>query len=212
MKFPKYQSSWPSLNEKELERDIFNYCSEILRQPEKAFFKVIAVILKNIDPTTDFNKIEKVLWTNVIEVIVLEKLKETDFSLQHTEFNTKSIFQQLFVIYNKEGLNSYLNDEWFYLRNPVIECEIKQNSQKKKTKVKEKITEFKLYDDDFDLDELEKSIRESSEKMVCDKSKMKELQDFMTDLADLEESIVIQKKICSNFEKNIQKALDIGGK
>ncbi|KAL3273963.1 hypothetical protein HHI36_015385 [Cryptolaemus montrouzieri] len=111
---------WPPENQFDLEKLLLKYCSELFKDHQRPFYKIMAVFLKHIDTDGGFEDIQTVVWTDVIEILALEKIRQTNFSLEDTEFFNKSVYNQLVVIYNPETLYEYINTDWFYVNNPII--------------------------------------------------------------------------------------------
>lgn len=203
MKLPKFQRKWPPTSEVHLQSDIFDYCKLNFEEPQTSFYKVMAVILTNANLGSNFENIENVTWSDIVKVLVQEKLDKTDFLLESTEFNSKSIYTHVFAIYNVQALKLCRSDDWFYLSHPLIQDKISQfRSQSKKRKISEPVSELEI-----DLDELEKSLRrEDDNKMKLARSEVKKMKYLMD---DLEESMKIQKKILSTFNEKAKMVLNV---
>ncbi|KAJ8943273.1 hypothetical protein NQ318_017291, partial [Aromia moschata] len=191
---PKWQEKWPPGNEFDLELNLTRYCVNAFQSPEKPFYKAMSVLLRDIDPNANFEDIKKVLWTEVIEVLSLEKLRQSNLSLTGTAFETKSVFNQYVVVYNTDTLEDYKKSDWFYINNPLIKMNISQQleNEKKMSNKKEKVR----FDANLNVD-LDKVIAEATnlvaEKKNVDKLK-RELAEFDSLLGDLESSMKIHKK------------------
>lgn len=207
LRLPQYRGIWPPINESNLEKSIFEYCSKVSNNPESLFYKVMIAILKNFDPAEEFEKIKNTLWIDIVEVVAAEKLTAADFSLHHTEFHSKSTFTQLFVVYISNSLENFKSSEWFYLEHPLIKNEIKRMNEK--MKLQEKIAQVKKIDlyQDLDLDALEKSVRcAKTDKEIPKKNEIEELESY---IADLEQSMEIHKRINASFQDTVNKALGV---
>ncbi|XP_018319008.1 uncharacterized protein LOC108732612 [Agrilus planipennis] len=213
LQLPEYKGTWPPENELELEKDICNYCSFAFPENEKIFYKIMSVILKEFDPNEDFEKIRKVSWVNIIETITLEKIEKADFSLRKTEFYSKSIFNQLILVYDPEDVTRFSRDPWFYITNPLVSSEMKQIGRqiqqiksKKTIKLRERIIDEEKIE--IDLDQTLKSLLhrsvEDEENVRKNKATINNLE-FL--LNDLEDSINIQKKISERFQNIVQSVL-----
>ncbi|KAF5296504.1 hypothetical protein FQR65_LT01493 [Abscondita terminalis] len=207
LRLPQYRGIWPPTDESNLERSIFEYCSKISSDPRALFYKVMVAVLKNFDPSEDFEKIKNTLWIDIVEVVAAEKLDNTNFCLRHTEFHSKSNFTELFVVYKIGTLDNFKSSEWFYLEHPLIKNEIRRMNEK--MKLQEKITQAKMIDItvDFDLDAIEKNLRgvKKSQEVL----KNNEIEELESYIADLEESIEIHKRINASFQDTVKKALGI---
>ncbi|KAK5641742.1 hypothetical protein RI129_010289 [Pyrocoelia pectoralis] len=205
IKLPEYETAWPPPDESSLEKEVFAYCSKIFENPQSAFYKIMVVILKNYDPSSDFERIKNILWIDVIAVIITEKVRETNFFLHHTPFHAKSTFLQLFVIYNIHALEEFKSDEWFYLDNPLVKSEMNKISEKIHTRVTKESKQSLNSIEEIDLDELEKAVRMVKTDTNRSKSnEIKELEEFMK---DLETSMDIHKQINATFQRTIHQAL-----
>ncbi|KAF5270602.1 hypothetical protein FQA39_LY01340 [Lamprigera yunnana] len=205
LRLPQYQGTWPPNNEANLEKGIYDYCSKVCGNPQSAFYKVMIAILKNFDPNKDFDKIQNTLWIDIVEAIVSEKLNDVDLSLHHTEFNSKSIFTQYFVIYNVISIEKFKLSDWFYLEHPLIKNEIKRINEK--SKLYNKISEVKKCHtiDPVHLDELEKVMRcPKQDQVITTNGKIQKLQSY---IADLEESMEVHKKINASVQTTIKRVL-----
>lgn len=206
LKLPSYTTEWPA-NEFELESIVFDYCTKAYTNPEVIFFKIMSTILKHVDPNKQFDKVKEILWTDIIEVIAAEKIKDTDFQLKNTPFLSDCIFNECFVVYNTDKLHEYCTKPWFYVENPLIQEEInmtelfREPPKKKMKRVTEEVC-------DLNIDEVLKEIENNSlREDVLNKSKtdMKNIENL---LADLEQSMAVSKKISKTFEETLKHVLE----
>lgn len=191
-----YVNAWPPANQTTLEKDIFTYCQKNFKNPEKPFYKLMSVILQKIDPETNFDAINNFLWTDLMEIIALEKIAETQ---------TENPF---YIVYNGDVLKKLTLDNWFYVNYPPIRSRIKDFMVKNQAKVqterekKRKSPERFSLELDVDLDEL---LDKVTRKVVDDEEKnakrRKEIEEIKSLVSDLKESMEIQKKINSTFQK-----------
>lgn len=206
-----FRGEWPVEDEGALEREIYSYCTRNFKEPEKVFYKVMGVILKDVDPVNNFSSVKHLLWTDVVEVMAVEKIAETDFLLSTTQYS-KSIFNQLFVVYNTQSLNRYSLSSWYYVNYPPIQSKIKELMAKHEQNVDERIRKtsnrFSL-ELDIDLDEmLRKVTRQIVENQERDVQRKKEIQEIQNTMSDLKESMEVQKKINSIIENRLRVALE----
>lgn len=211
LKLPNYNSTWPPKSESELEKDILNYVNLIFDDSCCAFYKAMSVILRNINPATNFDDVASVLWSDVIETICNENLKQTQFSLRYTEFYTKSSFRDMFVVYDIDSLKRYCEASWFYVQNPAVAANIQQQYE---NMVCEEPDASECEEDvqisDFDVDRIysefvERSSSFSDEDEVSkNRADVTELKNLM---ADLEETMEIQKKINATLQVQFKKAM-----
>ncbi|KAB0793365.1 hypothetical protein PPYR_12985 [Photinus pyralis] len=207
LKLPEYKSVWPPNDESTLEKDLFAYCLSIFKNPQKVFYKVMAVVLKNYDPSCDFDRIKNLLWIDIMGVISAEKLQEGNFLLRHTPFHAKSTFTQSFVVYKTQALERFKSEEWFYLENPLVKSEIKKLPEKVYAHDVRRTNQNTISVEEIDLDEIEKMVR--ADKTVSTDSnidKLRELEEFMK---DLETSMDIHKQINATFQRTVNQALGI---
>lgn len=201
-----YVTSWPPANEEILERDLFAFCEKNFLHPEKAFYKLMSVVLRKIDPQCNFKEIKNLLWTDLMETIALEKITESDFNYS----DPQSVFNQLFVVYNSETLSKFLVSSWFYVNYPPIRVELKklmvENQAKMVTKKKRKSDNDD--DDRFSLEldiDLDEMLTQVTERFVDNQEKdlkmRKDVEEIQKLMSDLKESMEVQKKINLTFEK-----------
>lgn len=191
-----YVDLWPPVNQTVLECDVLTYCKKNFKNPERIFYKVMSIILRQ----TSF---KSVLWTDLMELFALEKIAETDFAFS----DSQSIFNQLFVIYNADILNKFNVSSWFYVNYPPIHAKIKNlmfvknQSEQKETKKRESNERFSL-ELDIDLDEmLDKVTKKFVDNRERDLKMRKDVEEIKVLMSDLKESVEIQKKINATFEK-----------
>lgn len=204
---PKFQTKWPPKDVTELECMIAEFCTRFYRDPTKKVYKIIASILKSFDPIQNFSEIKNVLWCEVIEVLILEKLNEIDFALREP---FACVFDELFVVYDKNKLKDYQNSTWFYLSNPIIQMEINTNEYSLED-VEEEIIESEGEAEGVDID-LEATLSEVVLERFDREEKLndskRDLREFEILMADLEQSMSMQKEISKRFEDILTRALD----
>ncbi|KAJ8922913.1 hypothetical protein NQ315_001455 [Exocentrus adspersus] len=208
---PNWTDKWPTSSQVELEAIVLNYCRKVFMKPEKRFYKIMSVLLKDVKPNVNFEEVEKVLWTDVIEVIAWEKLNETNLSLVGTAFENKSVFNQFIVVYDYDTLENYSRSDWFYANHPVIKKYVEAEMKRK------------VYDDDPEQTDttLQLNLSIDLDKIICDASRQltnpprvdsvklkKELEEFNAMLSDLENSINIHRHISKRIEDNLKRAID----
>ncbi|GJQ80915.1 hypothetical protein Trydic_g4732 [Trypoxylus dichotomus] len=205
---PKFETNWPPKDMKELETMISEFCVKFFRDPFKKMYKIIASILNCFDPLENFSDIQNVLWSKVIEVVILEKLEEIDFSLREP---FTCVFDELFVVYNRDCLLGYRTSTWFYLDNHVIRKVLDLNEGTFDEMEGEDV--MKESEDVFEIsnEELETSLLEVAQER-CDREEKlnnskKDLREFEMLMADLEQSMNIQKQISKRFEDILSRAL-----
>lgn len=202
-----FEGKWPSTSQADLEKDVLEYCKKQFKESQAPFYKILEAILNQFDPLQDFEKIRRVSWLDVIQVLALEKLTETDLSLRYTEFHAKSNYQHFIAVYKVESLLQHNCDEWFYLRNPLIEKEIQNIVANKPVKENPRPQRQPRHShnlEHIDLNEIEESLKvdkATSKKKI----EMRKLEEFM---ADLQESMEIHKKINAKFQETVNKALN----
>lgn len=190
LKLPNFLENWPPTNQVDLEMIVANYCSGAVKDPEKLFYKLMSVFLTDLEQ--DFSQIRNVMWTDIVELIVLEKLNQTDFSLYGTGFVNKSVYSELIVVYNVNKLDEFLKSDWFYVSHPIIKPKIYELLQQQET-VEEIVDTREIDVIDIDIDEMYKKIVTQPRK---DMSKIKnEFASCKALMTDLKESTVIHKKI-----------------
>lgn len=201
----EYNGNWPPENQRQLELDIYEYCTDNFRKYDRAFCKIMEVILKNADIANDFSKIKSILWTDITEVVAKEKVLQADFAIKDGQFS-RSIFNQIFVVYDVNTLNQYKQSSWFYVNHPVIDQKLKEILTKEQEPKPKPAVEF--YALDIDLDEMlakvTNDIVENREKNVKRKREVDDLKRLMDDLS---ESFKIQKKINSVAENVLKSVL-----
>lgn len=202
-----YVNAWPPENEIILERDLFAYCEKNFRTPEKTFYRIMGMVLKNIDPKNNLDGIKNFLWTDLMETIALEKISENNFSF----CNPQSIFNQLFVVYNKETLRKYAACSWYYVSYPPIQSKIKDLMVNNETKnqVKKKVcSDSDLLEFDIDLNELWNKVTKTTidyhEVNLERCNNIKEIEGLMY---DFKECLAVQKKINSTVDESLHLAL-----
>lgn len=202
---PKWHEKWPPSTEFELEVDIAKYCTKAFKNPEMAFYKMMGLLLKDIDPNVNFDDVENILWTNVIELLGLEKLGEINLGLNNTDFENKSIFNQYIVVYNKNEITKYSKSDWFYVNNSLISKKIRQLLREKNVAIPEKKVSFDS------LEDINKTIEEVTMKLNRSPRQVnniqKEINEFNLLLNDLETSISIQKKINSTMGQALKESI-----
>lgn len=201
----KWQEKWPPTTEFELEVNMAKYCTKAFKAPEKAFYKIMALLLQDVDPNINFEDVGCVLWTNIIQLLGLEKLNELNLSLISTDFESKSLFNQYIVVYNREIIEKYSRSDWFYINNPIITRRFNQLMQlEKKTIPEHKL----LYTSLVDINETIKEATKKLDKKSFNFELHKEINDFKVLLSDLETSISIHKKINSKMGEELKKCID----
>ncbi|RZC37283.1 xmas-2 [Asbolus verrucosus] len=189
LNLPNFLENWPPSNQLQLELSISKYCAQIFKEPQASFYRIMSVLLKNIDPDVNFKDISNVKWTDVVELLATEKLNQTNFSLYGTGFVNKSVYNQLITVYDINTLHDYVKCDWFYINNPVIRHKILQLLKDEKEKVI--VDEDKF--EDFDIDEVLAKLNRPSRQNV---GKIKnELTDCKKLLNELEDTFVVHKKI-----------------
>ncbi|CAH1116423.1 unnamed protein product [Phaedon cochleariae] len=205
LSLPLWRETWPCYDEVELEKTVRKYCCEVFRDHEKVFYKVMSIFLETVDPEVNFKDITKVLWTDVIGVLGVEKINEVDTSLRDTEFENKSIYNQFIVVYDTRALNSFNSNDWFYIQNPVIKSFINQELKEDENQLTEKIQPN-------DLETLEETLIVTETRLSMLKPNklkvMKDLADLNALLLDLENSMEIHKKISSKLDENLKSAIE----
>ncbi|EFA02781.1 hypothetical protein TcasGA2_TC008518 [Tribolium castaneum] len=182
LKLPNFLEPWPPCNQLNLELAVSKYCAQVVMEPQKLFYKVMSVLLR-----FDFKDIANVVWCDIIELVVLEKLSQTDFSLYGTGFVNKSVYNQLIVVYDVGKLD-YLKSDWFYVNNPIIKQKIVEFLQHEEDTSKTEIDVI-----DLDIDAIFAKITQPQKQNVAKiKSELKTCKKLLT---DLEESVVIHKSI-----------------
>lgn len=205
LKLPDYDFVWPPKTQSELELNVLSYCEEVFKDFNKVFFKIMSVLLRYFDPKENFNDVKCVMWTDVVEVLGLELLKQLDLSLKCTEYYNKSVFEEYVVVYDANILNDYQNGDWYYVNNPVIKSTIERElkEQSKHSPIKQPIMDVST-ELDMTLEKVSKFL--SKER---DTPKMKQdIDEFNAMVNDLESSIHIHKKISSSFENTIKGILE----
>ncbi|KAG5891307.1 hypothetical protein JTB14_002868 [Gonioctena quinquepunctata] len=207
LSLPKWQQQWPCSNESELEVNVSKYCARVFKKPEKPFYKIMSILLRNVDPNLNFEDITKVLWTDVVELLGLEKLGEIDLSLNNTEFENRSVYNQFFVVYDTKTLENYNLSDWFYINNPTINRIVKEQLCKERDKIpSDRVNTVVSHE------EIENVISRGEKQLANRKSDsseiLKGLAEFNALLQDLETSIVIHRKISSKIEENLKKAIE----
>lgn len=207
LKLPKFGGTWPPKSESILENDILEYVTYIFENPHSAFYKVMSVILQNVNPIENFGDVATVLWSDVIEVVSSELIRDSDFSLRYTEFYTKSSFRDTFVVYNVDSLKQYSEATWFYVKNPAVLASIQQQCQnmicdEPEPECDEEVVEFS----DFDISGLiEESSCGDEDEISKNRADIIELRNLM---ADLEETMEIQKKINASLQAHLKHAME----
>jgi hypothetical protein len=142
-----------------------------------------------VDSGGDFDGVREVLWTDVVELLALEKLNQTNFSLYGTGFVNQSVYNQLVVVYNVNSLGDYVRSDWFYINNPVIKQKIFQflGEAPVEMEVEKEVV------DDLDIDEiLDKIMQPRNQNVGKIKNEMRKCKKLLT---DLEDSVVVHKRI-----------------
>ncbi|KAK9744772.1 SAC3/GANP family [Popillia japonica] len=205
---PKFETNWPPKDVKELETMISEFCLKFFRDPFKKVYKIIASILKSFDPIEDFSEIKNVLWTEVIEVAILEKLEEIDFSLREPFV---SVFKELFVVYNKNDLADFNTTAWFYLSNPIIQNELNTDDYRVEEEEEEDVLIESEGEIDLSKEDLETSLIDVAQERLDREKKLndskRDLREFEIMMADLEQSMNVQKQINARFNQILTQAL-----
>lgn len=192
---PNWFCDWPPLNKSDLEESIIKYSSKVSNQPT-LFYKIMSLLLRQIDPNVNFGDIENVLWTDIVGLIGIEKLKEINVSL-----NRNSIFKEYFVVYNKNELSEYIFCDWFYICNPKIRKLIENLD-------KEPVLEFKKVPEQPEVREDINSFWNSSLKPRLDKSDMIQgINQLKRTIDDLATNMLVHKKISKKMEENLKKTI-----
>nr|XP_023016688.1 uncharacterized protein LOC111506005 isoform X1 [Leptinotarsa decemlineata] len=206
LRLPKWVEKWPGSNEFELESLVSKYCTKVFKEPVKVFYKVMSILLRNVDPDLNFEDVQQVLWTDVIEILGLEKLREMNLSLNNTEFENISIYNTFVVVYDTEMLTNYNSSNWFYINNPIIKKSINLQLDKEKSQ-----TICNVPDKDSSED-IEYIISKGEQQLSSCRNNtsemLKGLSEFNALLEDLETSMNIYKRISSKMEQSLQKAIE----
>ena len=204
LKLPNFLENWPPLDPLQLEISISKYCATVVADTHKCFYRTMSVLLKDVDPSINFKNVGNVVWTEVIELLALEKLEQTDFSLYGTGFVNKSVYNQLVAVYDVNLLNEYVRSDWFYVNNPVVKQKILQLLEEEKVEVGIDSCES----DEIDLDAVLDKIRQPRDlnvgKIKSDISSCKKL------LTDLEDSVVIHRKILDKSRHFLKTIMEEG--
>ncbi|GLV46180.1 xmas [Carabus blaptoides fortunei] len=100
---PEYNYSWPAKDFIEFHNSLEDYCARIFdRIDPTVFIKIINVVYER----NGCENLQNVCWLDIIQIIVLEKLKCMSFLDESFEFAT--------VVYKKADLKQYLEDPWWY--------------------------------------------------------------------------------------------------
>lgn len=186
---PNFLETWPPKDELELEVGVAKYCSLLFRKPERVFYKFMSIVLKNIDPGVNFNDVVDVAWSDIVEMLVLEKLECTDFSLYGTGFVNGSVYNQVMTVYDVNMLDAYRNSDWFYINHPVIKHEVLEMLQE----TDDEIVENDLFENNVDIDELlEKAFQPKNSNASDSKNKVDECKKLLNELEDV---LNVHKKI-----------------
>jgi hypothetical protein len=189
LRLPSFLVNWPPRDQMELEDGISKYCVQIVKNSESCFYRTMSVLLKYVDSGGDFDGVREVLWTDVVELLALEKLNQTNFSLYGTGFVNQSVYNQLVVVYNVNSLSDYVRSDWFYINNPVIKQKIFQflGEAPVEMEVEKEVV------DDLDIDEiLDKITQPRNQNVGKIKNEMRNCKKLLT---DLEDSVVVHKRI-----------------
>lgn len=204
-----YANSWPPPNEEILEQNMYAYCQNNFDNPQKAFYKLMSIILKDVDPEDNFENLRNFLWTDLVEAMAVEKISEINFAF----CDPQSVFNQLFVVYNTESLSRYRASSWFYVNYPPIREEIKNFMVSNQGRIieakKRKSSERFSLELDMDLDEMlakvTKSFVDDEEKRL---QRQRDIKQIKTSMSDLKESLGIQKKINATLQERLMFALE----
>ncbi|VEN34561.1 unnamed protein product [Callosobruchus maculatus] len=205
MSMPKWEDQWPPSSELELEVSISKYCTKVYKNPEKPFYRIMSVLLKGIDPSENFKDISSTVWTDVIEVLSKEKLKELNLALKGTPYENKSIFNQYVVVYDAETLHNFANSDWFYVYHPLVNKHMKRKYKEEKKLPGEKSV---ISTPEMDIDKTVREVQNQLRNRSNVNDMKKELDSFSALLSDLETSMTIAKKISSKFEQELKNAID----
>ena len=209
LKLPQFEAEWPPSNVTNLEDIIFSFCQKYFKEPKDKFLCVMSSILKYVDPTDSFDAVE-VSWVDFIQLLVVEKLKEINYSLHRCWISQTTVFDEMFVVYDDEALQEYLSRAWLLLNNAVLKIDVSLTRRETVRDVENTCdVGVSSVADDFKLDEI---VQDHLGAHSVDKRsqlvKMKnDLSDCNTLMADLEQSIQIQRKIGLIVQRKLELAL-----
>ncbi|XP_022916945.2 protein xmas [Onthophagus taurus] len=202
LKFPEFiVINWPPNNIEELKDIIENVCDRF-NCPARTSFVIYSTLIENLENLGSFESIKYMMWTDIIKMMINEKLRIIDFTLREPFVST--LFNQLFVVYDQDDLNKFKRNYWFF-NDEFIQKEINSSNRmiiEDEDEFEEEIMIKSNIEDDFDFDKVYQEV------MGCDDhkdvtKKKKEMREIGEMLNDLEESIRIQKKISSRLEKTL---------
>nr|CAI5856118.1 unnamed protein product [Callosobruchus analis] len=205
LSMPKWEDQWPPSSELELEVSISKYCTKVYKNPEKPFYRIMSVLLKNIDPSENFKEVSDTIWTDVIEVLSKEKLKDLNLALKGTSYENKSVYNQYVVVYDAEALHNFTNSDWFYVYHPLVNKHMKRKYKEEKISPRKKIM---VSTPEIDIDKTVREVQNQLRNRSNVNDIKKELDSFSALLSDLETSMTITKKMSSKFEHELKKAID----
>ncbi|CAG9856572.1 unnamed protein product [Phyllotreta striolata] len=202
LNLPAWSLAWPPKDECELEMSVLKYCSQITEEPERLFYKTMSLFLRHVDPKVNFEDIERVLWSDVVQLWGTEKLAR-DFTLEN-EFKYRTIFKEYFVVYNINSLEEYRSCDWFYVYNPRIKKMVEEELEKEQEKTTRRTLAEEFHVDDDFLD----SIRANLLSNKPDKSQMiRELDRMKESLEDLNAAMKVHKRISSKLDECLSRAI-----
>ncbi|XP_056635223.1 uncharacterized protein LOC130444197 [Diorhabda sublineata] len=197
---PNWSCEWPPLNKSDLEHSVIKYSSKVSNQPDTLFYKIMSLLLRQIDPNVNLCDIQNVLWTDIVGLIGLEKLKEIDVSL-----NRNSIFKEYFVIYNKNELSEYVFGDWFYISNPKIRKLVEEDLER------EAVIDVKKTSDLSEQLNVGKDIDyfwNSSLTQILDNSNViKDIDQLKRTIDDLANNMSVHKNISKKLDENLKKII-----
>ncbi|XP_030758644.1 uncharacterized protein LOC115884268 [Sitophilus oryzae] len=197
LKLPKFLENWPPHNETDLILAVSKYCTEVFQNPKEPYVNILDVLIQTIRD----ERYDTILWTQAIEIIATEKLKEQDFDLPK-KFMYEDVFRTFVVVYDVESLNEYSTSEWFYRNNPLIEGYKKTIEEKLEkdylhdTFSKTKKRSLEVIEDEEDFLEV---INKAEQVLRSPKSMRlehkKSIECLNRSIKDLEESIGVVKRM-----------------
>lgn len=198
LKLPKFLEEWPPQTDTDLQLSISQYCTEVFKNPNEPLIAVLNCLKSGVEDDC----FHKLIWTEAIQVIAQEKLKELDLTLPKNVVS--DVFHTVIVVYNVNVLNDYCSSEWFYRNNPTIESFKKITSgkleqEKEEALIRSQQARKRAIETSFDPEDIFDVISKAENVLRCPKNvcldTKSEIEQLNRSIQDLEESISVVKRM-----------------
>lgn len=186
---PTYNYPWPSKDHFEFQKSLQHYCARIFGADDS---NVFLIVISLVFQRYGCEQLQHVCWPDIIQIIVLQKLKRMSFIDASNTLAT--------VVYKKSDLKQYFQVPWWYKLKFISDNLIRviQMEQVSEPEVTDTETETASDIDKLLADVTSKCLDDDNEDTLRAKQQMNTLT---SSLKDLEESMEIQKKTMDLFQQ-----------